>query len=104
MPRRLGERLQLFSDAGGIGHGLRREDDKQSVGAGAGGHDLDRLRVSLRRSVAQHVDRIGVVPVRGQHSIEASHRFGGELRQLATTEDERVGGQDGRTAGVGHDG
>ncbi len=100
----MGERTQRLRRLEGIGHLLRREYDEQPVAVRVVRRCLQRLRITLRICIAQHVDRVGMTPVDGKRLVQQLHGLLGHRCQLSAALNERVGCEHTRTAGVGNDG
>ena len=100
----LGVGLQALRRLRGIGHGLRRQDHEHAIAARVAGHDLHGFRVAFGVGIAEHIDGVGVAPMRREQAVERSHGLLRKLRHLASLADQRIGGQHAGAAGVGHDG
>ena len=100
LARRAAHRL---GGAGGIGHGLRREDHQHGIDALVLHDDFQGLRIAVRRSIAQHVHRIAVRPAGRQKLVELGDRLLGQDGQFALALDELIGGHHARAAGIGED-
>ena len=98
-----GKGFHLFGRLCGVGHGLRRQNDKKPVAAGILRHDLDGLCIPLWARVAQNVDGVVVTPVRRQQLVEGLYRLLRQLRQFTAVADQRVGREHAGSAGVGQD-
>jgi hypothetical protein len=59
---------------------------------------------ALGIGVGENIDGIAMTPVGREKLIEAVHALGRKLGQFAAAGHQRVGGQDGGTAGVGQNG
>jgi len=59
-----------FGHGGGVGHGLRREDDEHPVDFGRFEHDLEGLAVALGVSIAQDVEGVAVRQDSGRKARE----------------------------------
>ena len=68
------------------------------------GGDGERLRIPLRRRVADDVHGVAVAPRGRQHLVVAGASLLGQLGEAAAAADERVGGEHARAARVGDDG
>ncbi len=103
LTRRLGKRHERLGRARGIRHGLGREDDEQPIAVGVAGRNFERLRVSLRAGVAQHIHRIVVTPRGWQDLVQFLVRGLGQFGQLTAAHEQGIGCQHARPAGVGDD-
>jgi hypothetical protein len=57
--------LKFLSDSGGIGHCLRRQNDKDAVVIGIAAYDLNRFREPVRFGIPKDIYRIASAPVGG---------------------------------------
>ncbi len=100
----LGVRFQLLGGLRRIGHRLRREDHQQAIAVRIFGGDLDGLGITFGAGIAEHVDGVVVAPGGGENLIQGFEDFRRNFGQFAAVGDQRIGGQDAGTSGVGQDG
>jgi hypothetical protein len=103
---------RLCGPAGDLGHrpcGRERiaarlggEDDQDRVDRRIGQHNLGRLDEPLRQGVVEQIDRIDVRSWR-QGRVQPRDRLAIERREDTAAHQQRIGGDDGRTARVGQD-
>ncbi len=89
--------------AGGIGHGLGRENHQDGIDTLVRQDDFKGFCITVGGSIAQNVHGISVRPTRGETFVELGDRLVGQRRQFAFAFDQLVGGHDARPAGVGDD-